>query len=99
MKIFTEDELKERGRLISELTFEISEYIPDDIDEDDFEDVDLWVEFFDSSGCRYDDDELLYYIQNESPSGFYNVCEGVFSYTGKLSLSELTDILKNIGFK
>lgn len=94
MKLFSTSELKERQDLINKLTFNICSVNPDDDDDDDK----IWVEFFDKDGCRYDSDDITFFIQNEKPSGMYQETEGLFSYDGSLSKSDIKNILLNIGF-
>lgn len=94
MKIFNTNELLERQSLINKLTFSIYESNPDSEEDDN-----LYIEFFDESGNRYDGDDITYYIQNEIPSEMFQDTEGLFSYYGSLSKLDIKNILLNIGFK
>lgn len=99
MKQFTNQELKERQDLINSLTFDVLESEPDFPEIDWDSDVKLWVEFHDEDGCVYDGGELTYYLQNDKIDGFREEVDGIFTYTGDLTKSQLIDYLDKLGFK
>ena len=102
MKVYKQNELTERQALINRLTFSIGEYSEED-DSDYNSDV-LCIEFFDTDGCLYDNDDLTYYLQNDIPDEMYEESEGLFTYNtemndGKFSKADIENILLKIGFK
>lgn len=100
MKIYNNEEILERDSLLKRLTFDISESTPDEFEDDDFYDnTNFWITFYDETGCVSDDDGIQYLFQDDLPKGMDEPAEGVFSYKGKLSIGEMEEILKNIGFK
>lgn len=96
MKIFTASELEERKELFSKLSYDVSEYEPDWPEIEWDEDINLWIEFLDEKGNLYDGGDLTYYLQNDIPKEMYEEVEGIFTYTGTLSKSELEILLDNI---
>lgn len=100
MKIYNSEEVLERNSLLKRLTFDISKSTPDEFEDDDFyEDIKCWITFYDETGCVSDDGGIQYLFQNDLPKGMNEPAEGIFSYKGNLSIDEIVEILKKIGFK
>jgi hypothetical protein len=99
MKIFNTKELQTREEL-KKLSFYVSES-SDMFDDEDELDHDFFIEFYEEDGCLYDDDELWYHFQDEFENiqgELYNPVEGVFTYDGLLTMDELIEYFKKIGF-
>lgn len=96
MKVYTTNELKLKEELKNDLTFEITDEPADGFEGLEDDDAEFWITFYD--GGVYDGGDISYLFQDDLPSKMYEIVEGVFSYEGSLSKSEVKEILIKIGF-
>jgi len=89
-------DLKEKRKLLNNLSYEVLVYPPDFPELDWDEDIKFWIEVQDKDGCLYDGGDLIYYLKNDLPKGMYEEIDGLFTYKGNLTKDKLISILDRI---
>lgn len=103
METWTQEDLQEKERILSEVEFEIISD-PAEIEKEFWDsEIDLLIEFHDiNRGGTYDDDLGMCYFKNELGNVYHEMdelMEGYVAYRGALTKTELSDLLESVGFK